>query len=72
MMKGLLMFSVLLRLQWGRAPESAEIPGAVKFGPLARMLQWGRAPESAEIIRREYTRATAGRFNGAALRRARR
>ena len=39
----------IIRLQWGRAPMSAEISDVMLlFAPSFR-LQWGRAPMSAEM-----------------------
>ena len=61
---------MLIRLQWGRAPMSAEmLKHTSRNRPRRALLQWGRAPMSAEI--RERTRSTRQgglHFNGAALR----
>jgi len=63
-----------IKLQWGRAPESAEIgreQQQCRTEPVE--LQWGRAPESAEMNQETTEEGTINyRFNGAALRRARR
>jgi hypothetical protein len=36
-------------LQWGRAPEGAEMPSWWVTASMLSFLQWGRAPEGAEI-----------------------
>src|SRR5581483_10267957 len=39
------------RLQWGRAPMSAEMMVSNEHGEMGYRLQWGRAPMSAEMDR---------------------
>ena len=66
------LLCVTARLQWGRAPESAEGRGSPRWFLGGTRLQWGRAPESAEgPATSTWTRSAGSRFNGAALRRAR-
>ena len=66
-----LLFS-MPSLQRGRAPESAEWSGVVPFDVSNKTLQRGRAPESAECRFCSVGSVSfCGRFNGAALRRAR-
>ena len=59
-------------LQRGRAPKSAEIGGLIRGSYNIVMLQRGRAPKSAEITTDRGGGGRWCRFNGAALRRARR
>src|SRR4051794_3224909 len=59
-------------LQWGRAQASAEMPQQAKDLLKAAVLQWGRAQASAEISGSGLGPGCDIRFNGAALRRARR
>ena len=58
-------------LQRGRAPESAESAITACRESLHESLQRGRAPESAESKTLPPRKSARGRFNGAALRRAR-
>ncbi len=58
-------------LQWGRARASAEISFLLLSSAISIPLQWGRARASAEITRNRFPCGVQGRFNGAALVRAR-
>src|SRR5690606_29683920 len=59
-------------LQWSRAPKSAETLHAPQRVVAATLPQWSRAPKSAETTASSRNTPTVARFNGAALRRARR